>query len=121
MNLTRRELVTNYTCFMGYSLARAGYKCTQPIVVRTERAEKVRQYPLLYREYEPYKDETRPLLLTEKAGSVAATPFTTLYRFREDLEAFEVILRDDSPEKFNLEGHPIFNKVYKNVQDFITS
>jgi len=107
---------------MGYSFARAGYKCTVPIAVRTERAKKVRQYPFLYKEYEPYKDETRPLLLTEKAGCVAAAPFTAPFRVTKDLEAIEFILRDDSdPEKFNLEGHPFFIRVYENVEDFITS
>jgi len=107
---------------MGYSLVRSGYKCTKPIAVRTERAKKFRQYPLLYKEYELYKDETRPLLLTEKAQCVAVAPFTSLLRITQDLEAIEFIVRDDpDPEKFNLEKHPFFIRVYENVQDFITS
>lgn len=122
MSLTKRQMMLGFGSFMGLSVGRAGYKCTRPIKIRTERSKIFLQYPLLYKENEPYKNETRPLLLTEKANCVFVSLFTTIYRFPEDLQALEIIARGESdPEKFNLENHPFFRRTYERVQDFIIS
>jgi len=118
-NVTRRSLMVG---FVGYSMGRACYKCTTPVSIRTDRANKVRQYPLLYSEYAPHRDETRPLLLIDRMACVATSPVTTLTHLPQDIQAIEVMLRNEKdPGKFDLEHHLFFNKTYDNVVDYITS
>jgi len=117
--MIRRSLLVG---FVGYSLSRTCYKCTAPVSIRTNRANKVRRYPLLYKEYEPYKDETRTLLLIERVACVVMSPVTTLVNLPQDIQAIEVILRNEhDPGKFDLQDHLFFKKTYDEVLDYIVS
>ena len=79
-------------------------------------------YPLLYREYEPYRDETRPPLLLDRLACVVTSPVTTLVHLPQDIQTIELLLRKEpDPSKFDMEGHLFFNQTYDNVLDYIAN
>lgn len=117
---TRRAFMLVSTGYVSYSFGRGVYKSTKPVAIRSERSKRYRRYPSLYNDDEPYNDETRPPLLSERLCCIAASPFSTFLHLREDVLAAEVKLRNDSdPAMFGLERHPFFNRTYESVSDFV--
>lgn len=131
----RRIIERTYLGYVAYGLARSIYKTTSSPEVRTERARlppwclsqqgeddgQCVQKSGEDRQKEEFRrrNETRPLLLIERATCVAASPVTTIMRIPSDLQALEVLAKRHDPSAYALDQHPFYNSSYNSVLDFI--